>query len=233
MDMSGEYRIPAPRRVVWEALNDPAVLKQAINGCESLERTAENEFTASVVAKVGPVKAKFGGTVTLSDLDPPNGYRITGEGAGGAAGYAKGGAQVQLADDGEGTLLRYQAHADVGGKLAQIGSRLIQGTAKKMADEFFSSFSRIVTERAQAEAPVAAAHAPTAPAPAAAGEPTLAPVPVEPAAGAAEAAAPVPSPERPRPVPPPAPASSASSASRVWWAVAAVIVILLILWALA
>lgn len=232
MDMSGEYRIPAPRRVVWEALNDPAVLKQAINGCESLERTGENEFTASVVAKVGPVKAKFGGTVTLSDLDPPNGYRITGEGAGGAAGYAKGGAQVQLADDGDGTLLRYQAHADVGGKLAQIGSRLIQGTARKMADEFFSSFSQIVTAQAQAAAPPSPPPAPLVPpAPAAAGAPTPGPVPVEPAAATPPATAPRPSAEPPRPTP--APAARASSASRVWWVVAAVIVILLILWALA
>jgi carbon monoxide dehydrogenase subunit G len=233
MDMSGEYRIPAPRQVVWEALNDPAILKQAITGCESLERTGENEFTASVVAKVGPVKAKFGGTVTLSDLDPPNGYRITGEGAGGAAGYAKGGAQVQLTEDGEGTVLRYQAHADVGGKLAQIGSRLIQGTAKKMADDFFSSFSQIVTARAQTTTPAAAPSPSAAPSAAVAGEPTLGPVPVEPAAPSAPAAAPGPSAERPRPAAPPAQAAASSSASRVWWAVAAVILILLILWALA
>ncbi len=141
MDMSGEYRIPASRDKVWAALNDPETLKASIPGCESLERTGDDAFTAKVVAKVGPVKAKFGGDVKLSNINPPESYTISGEGKGGAAGFAKGGADVKLADDGEGgTILTYTAKADVGGKLAQLGSRLIDGTSKKMADEFFSNF---------------------------------------------------------------------------------------------
>jgi len=140
MDISGEYPIPAPRAAVWAGLNDPDVLKSAIAGCEELVRDGDG-FTATVVAKVGPVKAKFGGRITLSDIDPPNGYTITGEGQGGAAGFAKGGAKVALSDDGRGgTILKYTADAQIGGKLAQIGSRLIEGTAKKMADDFFSAF---------------------------------------------------------------------------------------------
>jgi carbon monoxide dehydrogenase subunit G len=141
MEMTGEYRIPAPRPTVWSALNDPAVLQSCIPGCESLERGAENEFKATVRAKVGPVSARFSGKVTLSDFDPPKSYRISGEGQGGAAGFAKGGAVVNLEEDGAGTILRYTADAQVGGKLAQIGSRLIDGTAKKLADEFFEAFA--------------------------------------------------------------------------------------------
>jgi carbon monoxide dehydrogenase subunit G len=144
MDMTGEYRIPAPRQRVWEALNDPTILQQCIPGCEEIERTTPTEWNAKVRAKVGPVSAAFKGKVTLTDLDPPNGYRITGEGTGGAAGFAKGGAQVRLADDGEGTLLSYVVNAQVGGKLAQIGSRLVDGTARKMAEEFFTRFATIV-----------------------------------------------------------------------------------------
>ncbi|MBI2254414.1 MAG: carbon monoxide dehydrogenase subunit G [Proteobacteria bacterium] len=144
MDISGEYPIPAPRTVVWAGLNDPDVLKNAIAGCEQLVRDGDG-FTATVVAKVGPVKAKFGGRITLSDIDPPNGYTITGEGQGGAAGFAKGGAKVALSDDGEGgTILKYTADAQIGGKLAQIGSRLIEGTARKMADDFFSAFAAAI-----------------------------------------------------------------------------------------
>ncbi|MDF3074287.1 MAG: hypothetical protein K0S54_1954 [Alphaproteobacteria bacterium] len=141
MEMTGEYRIPAPRPTVWSALNDPAVLQACIPGCESLERGAENEFKATVRAKVGPVSARFSGKVSLSDFDPPKSYRISGEGQGGAAGFAKGGAVVNLEEDGAGTILRYTADAQVGGKLAQIGSRLIDGTAKKLADEFFEAFA--------------------------------------------------------------------------------------------
>jgi len=141
MEMTGEYRIPAPRETVWAALNDPVVLQSCIPGCESLERGAENEFKATVRAKVGPVSARFSGKVTLSDFDPPKSYRISGEGQGGAAGFAKGGAVVNLEEDGAGTILRYTADAQVGGKLAQIGSRLIDGTAKKLADEFFEAFA--------------------------------------------------------------------------------------------
>lgn len=145
MDMTGEFRIPAPRQKVWEALNDPEILKQSIPGCDEIEKLSDTELAAKVTAKVGPVKARFGGKVVLSDLDPPNGYKITGEGSGGAAGFAKGGATVRLADDGsEATLLTYTVEAHVGGKLAQIGSRLIDATARKMAEEFFTRFNDAV-----------------------------------------------------------------------------------------
>ena len=144
MDMTGEFYIPAPREIVWAALNDPNILKQCIPGCNEIEKHSETELSAKVTAKVGPVKAKFGGKVTLSDVNPPNGYTITGEGAGGAAGFAKGGAKVSLEEDGEGTLLKYTAKATVGGKLAQIGSRLIDSTAKKIANEFFDKFAKVV-----------------------------------------------------------------------------------------
>ena len=148
MEMKGEYRIPASRLVVWEALNDPEVLKAAIAGCEELERDSDTGFTAKVKAKVGPVSARFSGIVKIVNPDPPNGYRIEGEGTGGAAGFAKGGANVVLVEDGSDTVLSYEANASVGGKLAQIGSRLIDGTARKMADDFFSKFGEIVAERA-------------------------------------------------------------------------------------
>ena len=144
MDMTGQYRIPAPREQVWAALNDPAMLKASLPGCESLEKVSDHEFAATVIAKVGPVKAKFNGNVTLSNLNPPESYTISGEGKGGAAGFAKGGADVRLTEDGDITVLTYTAKADVGGKLAQLGSRLIDGTAKKMADEFFDNFSQQV-----------------------------------------------------------------------------------------
>ena len=145
MDVSGEYRIAAPRESVWRGLNDTATLQAAIPGCESLERISDTEFVAKVATRIGPVSARFSGKVTLSDLDPPNGYRIAGEGQGGAAGFAKGAARVTLADDGTGgTILRYEADASVGGKIAQIGSRLVQGAAQKTADEFFSRFSELV-----------------------------------------------------------------------------------------
>jgi uncharacterized protein len=164
MDMTGEYRIPASRDKVWAALNDPETLKASLPGCETLERTAEGDFAATVTAKVGPVRAKFKGQVTLSDLNPPESYKISGEGKGGAAGFAKGGAEVKLAEDGpEATVLTYTAKADVGGKLAQLGSRLIDATAKKMADEFFENFRRQLTPAPEPEA--APAPAPEAPAP--------------------------------------------------------------------
>lgn len=140
MKLTGEYAIPAPRQAVWDALNTPATLQASIPGCDNLESTAENEFTAQVTAKVGPVKAKFKGKVTLSDLVPPESYRITGEGQGGAAGFAKGGATITLKQDGDNTILSYEVEATVGGKLAQIGQRLIDSTAKKMADDFFGTF---------------------------------------------------------------------------------------------
>jgi uncharacterized protein len=153
MDMTGEYRITAPREQVWAALNDPATLKASLPGCQSLEKVSEREFAATVVAKVGPVQAKFNGNVTLSNLNPPESYTISGQGKGGAAGFAKGGADVRLVKEGEITVLTYTARADVGGKLAQLGSRLIDGTAKKMADEFFDNFSKQVAGPAPAPAP--------------------------------------------------------------------------------
>src|SRR5262245_57416256 len=168
MDLTGEYRIPAPREAVWKALNDPEILKQAIPGCEDIQKISDTEMTAKVTARVGPVKASFSGKVTLSDLDPPNGYKISGEGQGGVAGFAKGSADVRLKPDesGAGTILTYTATAAVGGKLAQIGSRLIEGTSKQMADQFFGKFAEIVSAGA---APAAAAPPP---APASAGPPS-------------------------------------------------------------
>jgi uncharacterized protein len=171
MELSGEYLIPAPKQAVWDALNDPDVLKQCIPGCDSLEKTADNAFEAAVTAKVGPVKAKFQGAVTLSDIDAPNGYTISGEGKGGAAGFAKGGAKVTLEEAEGGTLLKYTVEAMVGGKLAQIGARLIEATSKKMSAEFFGKFAEIVAAAepaaAEARAPVEAASEPVAePAPA-------------------------------------------------------------------
>jgi uncharacterized protein len=145
MEMQGERRIPAPRQTVWERLNDPETLKQCIPGCESVDKLSDTEFTAKVTARVGPVKASFAGKVTLSDLDPPAGYTISGEGTGGVAGFAKGGAKVRLDEEGGETVLRYEVQAQVGGKLAQIGSRLIDGTARKMADDFFNRFAAAVS----------------------------------------------------------------------------------------
>lgn len=148
MEMAAEYRIQAPRARVWKALNDPAILKQCIPGCQSIEQTTPTEWTAQVVAAIGPVKAKFSGKVTLSDLDPPNGYKITGEGTGGVAGFAKGGAVVALTSEGADTVLRYSVEAQVGGKLAQIGARLIDSAARKLAEEFFGKFAALVASQA-------------------------------------------------------------------------------------
>jgi uncharacterized protein len=202
MDLTGDYRIPAPRDTVWAALNNPEILRVCIPGCEELNKTSDTEFVARVVAKIGPVKASFGGKVTLSDLDPPNGYTITGEGQGGAAGFAKGGAKVRLeaVDGGAATVLHYAADAQIGGKLAQIGSRLVEGTAKKLADEFFAAFA------------AQAAAAPISPQPAAA-----APTAEEPA---------------PQPVSQPAPAiatASSSGLSPVLWIIGLVVIIAVIL----
>lgn len=155
MDMTGEYRIPAPRTDVWNALNDPDVLKACIPGCESLEMTSPTEMTAAVTAKIGPVKAKFTGAVTLENLNPPESYTIAGEGKGGVAGFAKGSADVHLAEDGGDTILKYTVKAQVGGKLAQLGSRLIDSTARKMADEFFGNFSQMVAGAAAGGTPEA------------------------------------------------------------------------------
>jgi carbon monoxide dehydrogenase subunit G len=144
MDMTGEYIIAAPREKVWSALNDPEILKQCIAGCQELIKTSDTSFAAKVQARVGPVSASFSGKVSLTELDPPNGYRISGEGTGGAAGFAKGGATVHLTDEGAGTKLSYKVEAQIGGKLAQIGSRLVDGTARKMAEDFFSKFTALV-----------------------------------------------------------------------------------------
>jgi len=144
MDMTGERLIPAPRARVWEALNNPDVLKAAIPGCESMEKLGDNELKATAAVKIGPIAARFTGKVKLLDLDPPNSYRIEGEGQGGVAGFAKGGAVVRLVDDGAGTLLSYDVKAQVGGKIAQLGARLIDATAKQMADAFFNNFSAAV-----------------------------------------------------------------------------------------
>ena len=151
MDMTGSQRIEASREVVYAALNDVDVLRQCIPGCETVEKTSDNEMTAKVTLKIGPVKASFSGNVTLSDLDPPNGYTITGEGSGGAAGFAKGGAKVSLEADGEATVLHYTVEAQIGGKLAQLGGRLIDATSKKLAGDFFEKFSEVVAHAPEVE----------------------------------------------------------------------------------
>lgn len=144
--IEGEERIAAPVGKVWAALNDVEVLRECIPGCESLEKTSDNEMTAAVTLKIGPIKAKFNGAVELKNLNPPHGYTIQGEGKGGIAGFAKGGADVTLEEDGaDATVLRYTAKADVGGKIAQLGSRLIDSTSKKLAGQFFSSFNEKVS----------------------------------------------------------------------------------------
>src|SRR4029077_16586846 len=145
MQMNDSQRIPASREKVWAALNDPQVLKQCIPGCQSLDMTSPTEMTATVVFRVGPVKATFGGKVTLSDLDPPNSYRISGEGSGGVAGFAKGGAAVRLESESpDVTILHYDVDAQIGGKLAQLGQRLIDSTARKLAGDFFAALGAAV-----------------------------------------------------------------------------------------
>lgn len=164
MDMTGEYKIAAPRERVWAALNDPEILRQAIPGCEELNKLSDTELEATAKAKIGPVSARFKGRVVLSDLNPPEGYTLTGEGSGGAAGFAKGEAKVSLVEDGEATILRYSVKATIGGKLAQLGQRLVDGAAKKMADEFFNKFSDLAGGKVKAavvvEAPLAKYPAP-------------------------------------------------------------------------
>src|SRR6266446_9612050 len=177
MEMTGEFRIPAPRQRVWEGLNDPEILKSVIPGCQALEKVSDTEFTGKVVAAVGPVKATFGGKVILSDLDPPQSYTISGEGSGGVAGFAKGSAKVDLTEDGAGTVLHYAVQAHVGGKLAQIGSRLIDSVARKMAEQFFERFVAAVAPQ-----PPATATAITEAAEIEAAPPPVAPVEAQPAA---------------------------------------------------
>jgi carbon monoxide dehydrogenase subunit G len=150
MTMAGEIQLPAPREAVWKMLNDPEVLKACIPGCETLEMISDTEFQAVAVNKIGPVKARFRGKVRLSEIDPPNGYRISGEGDGGVAGFAKGGATVALSPTDSGTLLTYNVEAQIGGKLAQLGQRLVNGAAKKLADQFFVRFAEAVGKAAAA-----------------------------------------------------------------------------------
>ncbi len=146
MQMTGEQRIEASVNEVWKALNDPEVLKASIPGCQELEKKSDTELAAKVTLKIGPVKATFNGEVGLQNLNPPHSYTIVGEGKGGVAGFAKGGADVELKEDGNATILAYEAKADVGGKIAQLGSRLIDSTAKKLAGQFFERFGKIVEE---------------------------------------------------------------------------------------
>jgi hypothetical protein len=153
MDMNGSETINAPLETVWKGLNDPDILRRCIPGCETLEKTSDTTMTATVVLKIGPVKARFEGAVELSNLNPPHSYTISGEGKGGMVGFAKGGADVSLAAQPDGsTLLSYTVKADVGGKIAQLGARLIDSTAKKLAEQFFASFGTAVSETAAAPA---------------------------------------------------------------------------------
>lgn len=152
MDMTGEYRISAPREVVWQALNSEEALKACIPGCEALEKTSETGFTATVMQKIGPVKARFSGEVQLENINAPESYTIRGEGKGGVAGFAKGGADVRLSDEGDETVLTYDVKAQVGGKLAALGSRLIDSTSKKLAAKFFENFQTYLNERGAGQA---------------------------------------------------------------------------------
>lgn len=148
MDFTGRYVIAAPPEKVWEGINDPTILKACIPGCEQLDKTSPTDFVATAKLKIGPVSATFKGKVTLSELQPPSRLTLTGEGQGGVAGFAKGGAEVVLTPEGDGTVLTYTAKASVGGKLAQIGQRLIDGAAKQIADDFFKRFTAALTQPA-------------------------------------------------------------------------------------
>ncbi len=155
MKLAGQNHINASPQEVWRALNDPEILKKAIPGCESLEKLSDTQFKATVITKIGPVQAKFNGEVELQDLDPPNGYTISGKGSGGVAGNARGAAKVKLEPDGDGTKLSYDVDAQVTGKLAQLGSRLIDSTAKMLAGQFFNKFEQLVSKPEAAAAPAA------------------------------------------------------------------------------
>ncbi|KIC38487.1 carbon monoxide dehydrogenase [Ruegeria sp. ANG-R] len=147
MELSDEIRISAPRDVVYQALNNVDVLRECIPGCEELTQASPDQLEAKVVLKIGPVKAKFAGEVTLDTSNAPDGFSLMGEGKGGAAGFAKGGADVTLTEDGDETILKYTAKVDIGGKIAQLGSRLIAGTAKKLSGKFFTKFGEVVSEQ--------------------------------------------------------------------------------------
>lgn len=172
MEITGEYLVPASQQQVWDALNDPTVLQASIAGCQQLEKVSDTEFAAIVTTKVGPVSATFRGSVNLADLDPPRGYTLVGRGQGGAAGFAKMTSRVSLLPQGDQTLLRYTAHAEIGGKLASVGSRLVQAVARKNADDFFAAFTRqlggapVQVPAPAVEAPVAVAVPQPRPAPA-------------------------------------------------------------------
>ena len=180
MKMNGEFRVPTDRETVWRALNDPEVLKECLPGCQEIEKTSDTEMTATLVLKVGPVKATFAGGVTLSDLDPPNGYTLSGQGQGGTAGFASGEARVRLVDEGGETVVQYDVDAKVGGKLAQIGSRLIDSTAKKLARQFFDSLAEKLGGGEEVEAETKPEAAPPAQ-PEAPAEPAAAPAAERPA----------------------------------------------------
>ncbi|MCC6611543.1 MAG: carbon monoxide dehydrogenase subunit G [Burkholderiales bacterium] len=156
MEMKGEQLIPLPQQQVWEALNDPEVLRACVPGCESIEKVSDTEFKITMTAAIGPVKAKFNSKLLLSDMNPPSSYSLTFEGSGGAAGFGKGGATVTLVPAGNATRLEYAAKASVGGKLAQVGSRLIDGVAQKMTEDFFARFNRTVAPAAPGAAPAPA-----------------------------------------------------------------------------
>ena len=204
MDMTGEQRIPADRETVWKALNDADILRACIPGCQELVKESDTEMTAIAVIKVGPISARFQGHVTLSDLDPPNGYRISGEGQGGVAGHAKGGALVRLTEDGDGTILHYEVSAQVGGRLAQLGGRMIDATARSMSGAFFKKFAQEILDRQAGKA-----------------APVAGPVPTE----TAGVAAPVMAPAAPRPVVAPAP----SGGNGLPWAVSGLLLGLLVM----
>ena len=153
MELKGERRLPVPREEAWRALNDPERLRAAIPGCETIERTGEDSYRVAIVATLGPVRAKFNGTLQLADMMPPERYTLRFEGQGGAAGFAKGSAQVALADEGATTLLSYAVNAQIGGRIAQVGQRLVDSAALKLADDFFAAF-----ERGFAPAPASAGH---------------------------------------------------------------------------
>lgn len=174
MEISGQQAIAAPREAVWRALNDPDILRQCIPGCQSLEQDGPERFKATVEIKIGPIGARFDGAVTLTDLDPPNGYRIVGEGHGGMAGSAKGGARITLAADGDVTILSYAVEAQVGGRLAQLGGPIIDATAKQLSAKFFSKFTELVAG-GPAAAKTPAAGASSTPTPAV--RPAVAPAP--------------------------------------------------------
>ena len=228
MKMNGEFRVPTDRETVWRALNDPAVLKECLPGCQEIEKTSDTEMSATLVIKVGPVKATFAGGVTLSDIDPPNGYTLSGQGQGGAAGFASGEAKVRLVEENGATLLQYECDAKVGGKLAQIGSRLIDSTAKKLAKQFFDSLAERLgggeeAEPAAESPPETAAATPAEPVP----PPDRAPASPEPAASPADApSAGAPAPDAGPPLPPAAQRRGLPTAA---WATAVVVVVVVLI----